>query len=151
MTVQTKIESFTGEYSFLSNFYPAPVFILGSMARTVEHGYQAAKTLNIQERNLILACKTAGQAKKLGKRVTLREDWEKVKVKIMRELVRQKFALPSMTQKLLRTGAAELIESNYWHDTFWGVDEVTGIGENHLGKILMQIREELKNERSSTD
>jgi predicted NAD-dependent protein-ADP-ribosyltransferase YbiA (DUF1768 family) len=81
-------------------------------------------------------------AKRYGKIVVMRPDWNDVRLAIMEDLVRQKFLTSSMERLLLSTGDAELIEGNYWGDTFWGV--CRGVGENHLGKILMKIREELK-------
>jgi predicted NAD-dependent protein-ADP-ribosyltransferase YbiA (DUF1768 family) len=58
-------------------------------------------------------------------------------------LVRQKFREPKLRELLAGTRNAELIEGNYWGDRFWGVYVGDGKGENHLGKILMQVREEV--------
>ena len=86
----------------------------------------------------------ADKAKKVGRHVDLRPDWEEVKVGIMEEIVRAKFTQnETMKQKLISTARARLVEGNYWHDVFWGVDLKTGEGENHLGKILMKVRAEL--------
>jgi len=60
----------------------------------------------------------------------------------MTDLVRQKFSNPQLAKQLLDTKDFELIEGNTWGDTFWGV--CSGKGQNNLGKILMQIRNELK-------
>lgn len=84
-------------------------------------------------------------AKKLGRRVQLRPDWEDVKVGIMEEIVRAKFTQNEVLKwRLIATGEAYLEEGNTWHDTCWGVDSKTGEGQNHLGRILMKVREELK-------
>ena len=84
------------------------------------------------------------EAKSRGRQITLRPDWEEVKLGIMEEIVRVKFTQNhALRQQLLDTGDRELREGNNWHDTFWGVDLRTGKGENHLGKILMKIRSEL--------
>lgn len=83
------------------------------------------------------------EAKKWGTTIPIRQDWEDVNLDIMRELTRKKFSHPSFAKKLLDTGDIVIEETNYWHDTFWGV--CNGIGENWLGKILMEVREELKN------
>ena len=83
-----------------------------------------------------------GEAKRWGRNITLRADWEHVKLPIMLNLVRQKFANDPLRAKLLGTGEHELIEGNHWNDTFWGV--CRGVGSNRLGKILMQVRAELK-------
>ena len=83
-------------------------------------------------------------AKREGKRVRLRGDWESVKDEIMEEVVRAKFSQnPELLQRLIDTGDRELTEGNRWHDTYWGVDLTTGQGENHLGIILMKLRAEL--------
>ena len=84
-------------------------------------------------------------SKKLGRRVKLRPDWEEVKVGLMEEIVRAKFTQnEELKALLLATGEAYLEEGNTWHDTCWGVDAKTGEGQNHLGKILMKVRDELK-------
>ena len=64
----------------------------------------------------------------------------------MEEIVRAKFYQnPQLAEKLIATADRKIVEGNTWHDTFWGVDAATGKGENHLGVILMKIREELIN------
>jgi hypothetical protein len=85
---------------------------------------------------------TPGESKKLGRRCPVREDWEEIKLSVMEELVRSKFSNPKLSQKLLETNDKLLVEGNTWGDTFWGV--CNGRGENHLGKILMKVRSELK-------
>jgi ribA/ribD-fused uncharacterized protein len=139
-----KINSFRGEYRFLSNFWPVAVHYEGWEFPTVEHAYQAAKTVVPEERGEIQQQTTPGRAKKLGSKVTIRLDWDSVKVDIMLNLLRQKFADPLLKPRLLATGDAELVEGNTWGDTYWGVDLRYNIGENHLGKLLMQVREELR-------
>lgn len=134
------INRFDDAYAFLSNFYSAPVTFEGTTFPTVEHAFQAAKTLDKTERLKVLTM-TPGQAKRFGRHVQLRSDWESIKVDIMTQLVRQKFSHEPLCSKLLATGSEELVEGNWWHDTFWGV--CNGVGENHLGQILMQIRTEL--------
>ena len=137
-----KIAEFQGEYRFLSNFWEAKVELEGVQYPSVEHAYQAAKTTVDAEREWIRVSDTPGVAKKRGRKITLRPDWEQVKVKIMEELVRRKFQDPGLRKMLLETGDAELEEGNRWGDKFWGVDLRTGTGSNNLGKILMKIREE---------
>ena len=141
-----KIDSFHGEYRFLSNFWPSELIVreegwIPFIAKSVEHAYQALKTVDPEERLKVLYCDTAACAKRLGKRVTLRDEWksEEFRIKIMRELVRQKFTRhPALALKLLQTGNVELVEGNTWGDTFWGVCK--GVGTNWLGKILMDVR-----------
>jgi ribA/ribD-fused uncharacterized protein len=137
-----KVGSFVGPYSFLSNFFPSEVILHGMRFRTVEHAYQAAKTADRIQRRKIQRAVTPGHAKKLGRTLTLRSDWEQVKVGIMKGLLKQKFSDPTLRANLLRTEHAELVEGNYWGDTYWGVCK--GEGQNMLGKLLMQIRLELR-------
>jgi ribA/ribD-fused uncharacterized protein len=135
------IECFDGEYRFLSNFHPAPVFGYP----TAEHAYQAGKTLDPAEQLKIRDAPTATAAKRLGRTVTLRPEWndEKFRVNAMYTIVREKFfSHPELGQQLLATGDEELIEGNWWGDQFWGVSR--GAGKNWLGKILMRVRDELK-------
>ena len=140
-----RVLGFSGEYRFLSNFYPAKVELDGLEYVSTEHAYQAAKTLDAAERRHIRENTKAGEAKKLGQKVKKRSDWEQVKISVMEDLVRQKFTKhKDLKDKLLATGNAYLEEKNHWHDIFWGVCK--GNGKNHLGKILMKVREELKGE-----
>lgn len=136
------IHAFRGQHRFLSNFYLARVRLDGVQYPTVEHAYQAAKTTDEEERKKIRTAGSPGEAKKMGRRVTIRPDWTEIRIQVMTDLVRQKFAQEPYRSLLLRTGHCELIEGNRWNDTFWGV--CNGVGENHLGKILMQIRGELR-------
>lgn len=137
------IDKFFGEYRFLSNFWPCKVEFDGEIYDSVEHAYQAAKTLNKDHRDMIRSSKTPGEAKKLGKKIHIREDWEYFKIHIMSNLVAQKFRMnEDLANMLLATGDEELVEGNTWGDTFWGTCK--GTGHNHLGKILMGVRQELK-------
>jgi len=135
------IDKFDGEFDFLSNFFELshPVIFNGIKFFTVENAFQAAKTLD-KEIQLKFVDLTPGQAKRFGRKVLLRKDWEKVKEEIMFDLIFQKFSKSSTLKNLLiQTFPEELIEGNYWHDTFWGICE--GVGENKLGNILMDIRD----------
>ncbi len=136
-----RILGFFGNYRFLSNFWPANVEYAGVIYKTVEHAFQAAKTLDPVERGIIGAKETPGAAKKAGKFITLRSDWEEVKLNIMFDLVTAKFAEEPLRSELLSTGNAELVEDNNWGDTFWG--SCDGVGQNHLGRILMKVRDNL--------
>lgn len=136
------INSFRGENSFLSNMSDSPVKLGGVEYPTVEHAFQAAKTIDPAERAKILAAKTAGEAKRIGKTVTLRKNWNQMREEVMEKALRAKFEQnPELKKKLLDTGDVDLIEGNTWGDTFWG--EVNGKGQNKLGKLLMKIRDEL--------
>ena len=135
------IAEFRGTYSFLSNFYRAQVEYEGDLYPTVEHAYQAAKTLDRDRRVVIAHCGAAAVAKAHGRRVSLRPDWEAVKLDIMRTLLHAKFTLDTdLRRQLTATAPAQLVEGNWWGDTYWGV--CRGVGENHLGRLLMEIRDD---------
>ena len=139
-----KITSFKGIYHFLSNFYLCDIELNGKIYPSLEHAFQATKTHCLADRESIRNASTPAYAKRLGLKVVLRADWEAVKLSIMKRLVSNKFALNKELADLLRqTGDAELIEGNNWGDAFWGV--CGGVGRNHLGKILMEVREEIRN------
>lgn len=139
------IDKFADDHAFLSNFWPSEVTLDGLQYPSVEHAYQAAKTNDAQERKKIRSLNKASQAKSAGKKVMLRPDWERVKLKVMEELVTEKFTKhPELRKLLLETGNHELVEGNHWGDTFWGVCK--GKGHNHLGKILMKVRAKIREE-----
>lgn len=138
------IFTFRGEYAFLSNFYASPVKAGTIVFPTVEHAYQACKTKVFAERVRISQLPTPVEAKRQGRLVTIRPDWEEVKIKAMRYLLAQKFQIPALRAKLLATGNKTIYHENYWGDVFWGICKDKG--ENHLGIILMEIREELRQE-----
>jgi ribA/ribD-fused uncharacterized protein len=132
------IDSFTGDNFYLSNFFHARVTYEGLEYPSTEHAYQAAKTLDKHARKAFLHVK-AGEAKRMGKCLKIRSDWESVKLGVMKEVVLRKFTThKDLCAKLLSTGQAKLIEGNDWGDVYWG--KVDGKGENHLGLILMEVR-----------
>jgi len=133
------ITSFSGDYRFLSNFCPAQVYFDEIHFSSVEHAYVASKTLDPSERIKISLIDSPGQAKRYGRKLELRSDWDFVKHSFMKDFVRQKFLDTGLLMMLLETGDRELIEGNTWGDTYWGQSPV-GVGENNLGKILMNIR-----------
>lgn len=132
------INEFRGKYRFLSNFYPCIVLDeFDNKYPSVEHAYQAQKTLDRKLRKCFLNG-SAGQAKRNGKRIILRDDWEEVKLNVMEDLLRQKFQNDDLKRLLVETGDAELIEGNTWGDQIWGV--CNGTGKNMLGILLMEVR-----------
>lgn len=139
------IVTFDNEFAFLSNFFPARVTFDRLSFPTVEHAYQAAKTLDSSWRKRIRTAPTPSKAKRLGRKVPLRPNWETVKVDVMLELLRQKFAAPEMKKLLLETNNQMLVEGNTWHDNFWGVCRCgeCSSGQNRLGRLLMEVRDEL--------
>ena len=141
------ITMFSGEHRWLSNFYVVPggVTYYGMTAPTTEHLFAAVKTIDPAQRAAILSADSPGKAKRIGRKVDLRPDWEDIKIGVMREILYSKFANNTeLRQKLIDTGERALIEGNTWGDTFWGVDTRTGIGQNHLGQLLEEIRTELR-------
>jgi len=142
-TVTSPILAFRGEWRFLSNFWPSTLTIEGIRYHSVEHAYQAMKTLDLEARQRISLLAYAKDAKRVGRTVILRPGWKDMRVAVMNNLVRQKFNQDVwLRQMLLSTGDAELVEGNNWGDRFWGVSR--GVGENVLGKILMKVRSELR-------
>jgi len=137
------IDSFRGEHKFLSNFYPAKVVYEGIEYPSSEHAFQAAKTSDPQWKVAIRDASTPSKAKRLGRNVPLRPDWEDIKLRVMKDIIRAKFTQNADLRIMLVLGTrnTELIEGNTWGDKFWGVCD--GEGENHHGRILMEIRKEL--------
>lgn len=148
------VERFSDEYAFLSNLYPYKKNLQGKICRfivkyqnhnfdCVECAYQAAKCKNPDDM-LIYQRLNGSEAKKFADTLpfTIREDWAEIKWNVMYDLVWQKFSQNEpLRAQLLATKNAEIIEGNTWGDVYWGICE--GKGENHLGKILMKIREKL--------
>lgn len=137
-----RITEFKGDTHFLSNFYPAEFVWNHFLWPNSEAAYQAAKSNDPRVWSEFAGQKNPAVSKRAGRQIEVRPDWEKVKVKIMREIVFAKFNQnPDLRKKLLATGSAILEEGNTWNDTFWGVcPPGSGNGENHLGKILMDVR-----------
>ena len=141
--VPAVIDSFRDKYFFLSNFYEdVDGYIL-------ERDFQATKATNDEDRNRILSAKTAKDAKHIGDTIECRKDWKDIRLAVMHRLVKAKFSKFPFAGLLKKTQDAELIEGNWWHDTYWGVCD--GVGENHLGKILMLVRAELIEEDKEAD
>lgn len=137
------ITQFRGEYRWLSNFHQAVVVFEGQLYPTVENAYQAAKTEDAGMRRIMQRV-SPGEAKKMGQKLNLRPGWDSVKYGVMLELVRKKFTLNAdLKRLLLATGDCHISEGNTWGDTYWGVDLATGVGSNHLGRVIMTIRNEL--------
>lgn len=138
------IKEFKNQYFFLSNFYECPIYYNKLVFCNAEAAFQAQKVIDEKEQYKFINL-NASQARKLGKTIVLRKDWEEVKDNIMYEIVKRKFTVnKELQQKLIDTKDEELVEGNWWHDTYWGIDLKTGIGKNKLGKILMKVREEVK-------
>jgi len=140
------ITDFRGKYAFLSNFFSCTIHFNGVAYPAVEHAYQAAKTINPEERDMIRKAVLPGTAKRLGQMITLRNNWDEIRIRVMKGLLRKKFEHPGLRKKLLATDDAYLIEVNTWGDTFWGMVKRKGreggmVGENMLGILLMEVRD----------
>ena len=136
------IREFQGDYRWLSNFAPCKIFYEGLVYGSVENAYQAAKTLDETER-LRLSLMTSGEAKRYSRTLTVRSDWDDIKLIIMRDLSCIKYSKEPYLSKLVSTGDSYIQEGNRWGDKFWGVCLKTGEGENNLGLLLMDIRDKI--------
>jgi ribA/ribD-fused uncharacterized protein len=137
------ITAFRGRWTKLSNYSSCVVFYEGHAYQSVEHAYQAQKSTDPAIQKAIRDCATPATAKKLARSVLMREDWETVKIPIMRDLLREKFSQEPERTILLETDQAELVEGNWWGDAFWGQCPL-GTGQNWLGKLLMEVRDDLR-------
>lgn len=135
------IKGFDGRNWYLSNFYPSPITILGLEYPTVEHAYQAHKALLERDHEKIRTAPAPNMAKRLGRTIQMRPDWEQIKYKRMEDFIRLKFENETLASKLRATGDVYIEETNTWKDVTWGV--CNGKGLNWLGIILMQVRAEL--------
>ena len=147
------ITSFEGKYSFLSNFYACQTKYHNVKYPTSEHAYQAAKTSNPIQREAIKNTDTPDDAKRMGRRVEIKSNWDEIKDEVMYEIVSNKFKNKRMQAKLLATENEQLVEGNYWHDNHFGSCYCKKClqlpKENVLGKILMRVRDELRAEEQT--
>lgn len=141
------ISEFDGPYRFLSNFYNHQVTYGGFTYMNSEAAFQAQKTLDISLRRRFMYLQP-NEAKKLGRSVKLRPNWDDIKDDIMLDIIRAKFSDAKLASKLASTKDAMLVEGNWWHDNHFGncyCERCSNIkGENILGKCLMKVRQELR-------
>ena len=138
-----EILGFKGKHRWLSNFPDCPIEWDGVVYPSPENAYQAAKTNDPEERKWFLNVKSA-EAKKLGRKVTMRTNWDEIKNDVMLDIQRKKYAQEPFQSELIATGDAYIEETNHWGDVYWGV--CNGVGENVLGKLIMIVRDEVSNE-----
>lgn len=144
------VDSFEGKFRFLSNFWPAPTQYQGIIYPSAEHTYVASKTDDPELRKIVLLLEKPGEAKRLGRSFPIKKDWGKIKFGIMSEIVKDKFFRnQDLGGDLLATNSMLLIEGNWWGDVYWGICE--GKGLNNLGKILMNVREQLRVQKCSLE
>lgn len=136
------MNSFKG--TVFSNMYvlQVPIEYQEILYYSNENFFQAMKTTDIEVRKHI-ASVNPYESKRIGKTIDLRPDWLEIRMKVMEVGLERKFRDPVLAKALLATGNAELVEANTWGDTYWGVCK--GVGQNHLGRLLMQLRTELNN------
>lgn len=136
------IDNFKVEpYKFLSNFYSSRIWLFGRSFRSAEHAYQAMKATNKEDFMEVCKAGIPAKARKLGRKIEIRKDWDRIKVNVMGVIVYAKFSSPKLGRLLIRTYPITLVEGNTWKDRFWGV--YRGRGKNMLGQILMECRNSL--------
>jgi len=139
------IENFENGYEWLSNFYPCEITIGRKIYPTVEHAYMSAKS---NDKNWKMTCQntniSAGKIKRMSNKIVVIDNWNEMKLSVMRGFLLQKFTKEPFKTLLLQTGDEYIQEGNTWKDKFWGFDIESNEGENNLGKIIMEIREQLK-------
>lgn len=133
------------EHSFLSNFYPVWIEFRSDIYASVEHAYMSAKSEDKTWKEFCLM-EPAGRVKRESRKILLVPDWDSIKIEVMTECVTKKFNVEPLRSMLLNTGSQNIQEGNWHNDTFWGVDLKSNpnVGENHLGRILMNVCRELE-------
>jgi ribA/ribD-fused uncharacterized protein len=155
-TSRRVIGQFRGAWEFLSNFYRSPLTWEGIEYPTAEHAFQAGKTTSKADRRRVAAAGSPGEAKGRGRSLSLRPGWdERVRFEVMAAVLRAKFAHSDLHNRLLATGESELVEGNTWHDQVWGnclcgSPACATPGQNHLGRLLVELRHELINQPQLT-
>lgn len=142
--------SVTDEHGWCSNFATYPIKLRGKTWPTTEHYFQAQKFEDPRDQEEVRTAGTPMLAARMGRdrKRKLRRDWESVKVSVMREAVRAKFTQhEDLARLLLATGEAKLVEHTD-NDDYWG-DGGDGSGKNMLGRILMEVREELRKQQGA--
>ena len=139
---QETIGSLTGRWEALCNWFTATVYHKGKSYPSVEHAFQAAKAGDDSvAAEAIRVARTPKEAHALGRALPLPSDWERRKLALMRQLLRDKFRRdPALRERLLRTESKNLIAGNDYGEVTWGVSG--GRGSNELGKALMALRDE---------
>lgn len=136
----------TDEYGCFSNFSKHTVEIDGLVWPTTEHYYQAMKHTDESLKERIRQIKSCKVAKTLAYSAPAREDWEQIKFDVMRKAIRAKADQhPEIKAKLLETGDDPLAEASPF-DYVWGTGK-DGTGQNWLGKLWVELRESLTNQK----
>ena len=138
------ISSFKGEYDFLNNRHKCSFVWQGIRYNNAESAFQASKHTDEADRKVISRMSTDKAVMKSWDCIPSPE-WEECKLDIMESILFAKFDQnPNLKKRLTETNDCILINDNNKHETYWGVDLYSWNGENHLGKILMTIRDKEK-------
>ena len=138
------ITEFQNEYRWLSNFAPVKIKLYGLEFQSVEHAYMSAKSDDVEWKKFCSNQNNkAGDVKRQSRNITLKKDWNEIKLEVMANCIKQKFNTEPYRTKLLETGTQHIQEGNRWNDKFWGVCLKTNKGENHLGRLIMDVRSAL--------
>lgn len=157
---EIKFYSWAKEYFEFSNFSLHPITVDGKIYPTNEHYFQSEKFLpdeliemsvqsngySIPYKEYIRMCKSPKEAKKLGLSRDYRivEDWDNKRLDVMRTAIRAKFTQHEDLKDLLLSTGDSILKEDSPYDVFWGIGK-SGKGKNMLGKLLMELRSELKN------
>lgn len=136
------IKEFQKEYRWLSNFAPCTISMGGFLYKSVEHAYMSAKSNKLSWKRFCQV-ESVGTVKRKSKEIELIEDWEEIKDTVMKSCLIQKFFQEPYKIYLINTGNQYIQEGNMWGDKYWGVCLKTGVGENKLGKMIMEIRDKI--------
>jgi len=130
-------------FNWFSNMIPCDIEIDGKLYKSTENYYQAMKTTNEEDHNII-ASLSPEQSKARIRKFSIREDWDDIKVNVMQSALEVKFSQPEWKERLLATSREPIVEWNNWNDKFWGVSIKDNLGKNKLGSLLMEIRQNYK-------
>ncbi|MFZ2484418.1 MAG: NADAR family protein [Minisyncoccia bacterium] len=134
------------EFYVFSNFSSFMLEWKGKLYPTSEHAYHSEKFEDEVIKEAIRNCRSAHDAFKLAKEnsTKYKNNWDEIKLGVMNEIIRAKVAQhPYVRKKLIESGERQIIEDS-WKDDFWGWGAGKN-GENHLGKIWMEVRQEVIN------
>lgn len=138
------IPEFKNKYRWLSNFYPVEITLDGIAYPSVEHAYMSSKSDDTSWKHFCSdVSNSAGTVKKRSREIQLKPEWDNLKLSIMKECINQKYAQEPFRSKLIATGNQHIQEGNWWGDQFWGVCLKSGQGSNHLGKLILSVRDTL--------
>lgn len=138
-----------GNVIWMRNDYASDISFGGITYPTLEHAFQAAKVFEDEVKEEIAEAEDVKEARRIGRNALLRSDWDISRNKVMELLIRLKFTQnKDLAIRLAKTGSLDLVMEGY--DSYWGTGQ-DGNGENHLGKILEAVRDEVQAITGITD